>query len=107
MSAALQDLLDRLQQATITADFAMLGQLAPEVEAALLAFDPRQDPAAARQIARKARQNARCLDAARRGLRAARRRLADLRDIGQRQRSYDRNGQPTEILPPVLPTRRF
>lgn len=107
MTDSLETLLDQVHAAALTADFTALVRLVPAVEAASAGFDPTRDPLAARRIGAKAQRNAACLDAARRGLRAAGRRLADLRDIGLRLRTYDRNGQAAEILLPVHPTRRF
>lgn len=107
MTDRIESLLEDMHRATLGADFSALASLAPEVEAAALALDPQRDPAAALRIAALARRNASCLDAALRGLRAGRRRLAEMRGISQGLRTYDRHGQPADIVTSSPPPRRF
>lgn len=105
MTARIESLLEDMHRAVLNADFAALAAIAPEVEAS--ALDPQRDPAAAVRIAALARRNANCLDAALRGLRAGRRRLAEMRGISQGLRTYDRYGQPADIVTASPPARRF
>ena len=107
MTGQIESLLEEMHRATLNADFAALAALAPEVEAAATALDPRRDPEATLRIAALARRNAGCLDAALRGLRAGRRRLAEMRGISQGLRTYDRHGQPADIVTSSPPPRRF
>lgn len=107
MTARIESLLEDMHRAALSADFAALAALAPEVEAAASALDPQRDPAAVARIAALARRNANCLDAALRGLRAGRRRLAEMRGISQGLRTYDRYGQPADIVTASPPPRRF
>jgi hypothetical protein len=87
------DLLDQMHRAILCADFAILAQLTPQLEAAMPAPGPGQNPRILAGIKSRAERNALCLTAAARGVRAAQRRLAELQNRDQGFSTYDGRGK--------------
>lgn len=95
---SLEATLEAVKAAVRKADFVSLGQLAPELDAALAkAETERPSQTELAQIARVAEQNAILLEAARRGLRAARRRVEEVRRAASGLQTYDMRGHRAEI----------
>ena len=66
---AIERILDQIHTAILVADFAALGRLTPELEAAFAGLT-QPDQALLQRISRKAARNATCLQASGRGVRA-------------------------------------
>jgi hypothetical protein len=86
-------LLDLAHSAAISAQFATLAGLAPQLEQALARFDPQRDAALLDRVRRKAARNAACLLAAGRGVRAAVRRIEEVRRAASGLVTYDGRGK--------------
>lgn len=108
---SLETLLEEVGSAVRQADFARLGMLAPDLEAALEQLEKPGGGQIARGILErlkaKANQNAALLDAARRGMRAARRRVEDGRRAAQGLQTYDVHGKRAEFVTSHVTAGRF
>ena len=89
---AIERVLDQIHTAILAADFATLGRLIPELEAALAALI-QPDQALLERIARKATRNAICLQASVRGVRAAINRVKEVRQAIAGLVTYDGTGK--------------
>lgn len=105
MSAALEDLLDHVQEALIAGELSRLVGLDQQIQT-LTAQLPRLDRPSAERLRRKADRNARLLLAAQRGIKAARQRLADIGSAAELS-TYDARGRREVISAPsaFLPRR--
>ncbi len=92
-SASAEQILDMMHSAILSADFAALAALTPNLETAVSAAETARDLALLRRISAKANRNAACLLAAGRGVRAAQRRIAELRDAARGFATYDGQGR--------------
>jgi hypothetical protein len=101
----LDDLLDQTHGALLTGDLALLGRLAPEVQAQT--DDPAaMDAGTAQRLRCKAERNAQLLQAALRGLRSARARVQAIA-AGASLITYDARGRKATLAAArPQPTRR-
>ena len=86
-------LMDAMHAAILSADYAALAQLSPELEAALLHLPQSLTQGALRRLQGKAERNAQSAGAAAKGVRAAIQRMKDVRQIAGGLVTYDENGQ--------------
>ena len=91
----IEDLMDQLHTAILTADYPALAALSPAVETALAALMPVEDASFLARLRKKAERNAACAQAAGRGVRAAIRRLAEVQQNTIGLMTYDENGNRT------------
>jgi|GEM_PF-5511266 len=84
-------ILDSLNDAVRSADFARLGQISGLLET-ILDDAIALHPAEAKRIRLQAARNARCLEAAAEGIRAGKRRLREIEAAAEGV-TYDRNGR--------------
>ncbi|MDZ4276672.1 hypothetical protein [Cypionkella sp.] len=90
----IEGLMDAMHAAILTADYDALGQLTPELEAALSSLPPQHlTEKMLRRLQRKAERNAISAGAAAKGVRAAIQRLKDVKQIASGLVTYDENGQ--------------
>lgn len=89
----LEGLMDAMHAAILAADFDLLGQLSPELDAVLANLPPQLNETALRRLQRKAERNATSAGAAAKGVRAAIQRLKDVKQISSGLGTYDENGQ--------------
>lgn len=90
-------LLDRVLDALLRSDYAVLAQLSASLERELQSPRDRLTEAGLQLIHRKAERNAAMLLAAQRGIRSARRRLAEIRTTAAGLVTYDRSGRRAEV----------
>jgi hypothetical protein len=89
----LETMMDAMHQAIISADFAQLQMLAPDLETALVELGPEVGQGAMARLQAKARRNAEAALAAGKGVRAAIQRLEDVRQTAAGLMTYDENGR--------------
>ena len=89
----IEGLMDAMHMAILSADFQALGQLSPELDAALLALPQKLNEQALLRLQRIAERNAHSAAAAAKGVRAAIQRMKDVRQIACGLVTYDENGQ--------------
>ncbi len=99
--------LDQMHGAILTADFAALVALAPQLEEAMLGIGQIRNPTVLQAVQRKAERNAACLLAAGRGVRAAMRRLAEVQGAGAGLITYDGAGKRADHAISGQLARRF
>lgn len=93
VEAQIDGLMDAMHAAILAADYEALGQLSPELDAALGNLPQQLDEQALQRLQRKAERNATSAGAAAKGVRAALQRMKDARQIASGLVTYDENGQ--------------
>ncbi|OYU38792.1 MAG: hypothetical protein CFE33_13220 [Pseudorhodobacter sp. PARRP1] len=89
----IESLMNAIHQALLGADYPTLGELSPQLDAALLDLPQPMDPKILARLQRLADRNARSAGAAAKGVRAAIQRMKDVRQIASGMITYDENGQ--------------
>lgn len=89
----IEGLMDAMHVAILAADYDTLGQISPELDAALANLPPHLGEKILCRLQRKAERNATSAGAAAKGVRAAMQRLKDVRQIASGLVTYDENGQ--------------
>ncbi len=107
MQQPLESLLDASYEAARVADFALLVDLIPALEAALDGFVPDQDRTQLARLQHKTARNAACFSAMGRGIRSAIRRLEEVRRAVNGLGAYDSKGQRLNHVAPEGYSRRF
>ena len=102
-----ESILDAMHSAILTADFARLGDLAPQLETALHQVEQLRDRPRLQRLQSKAQRNEACLLAAGRGVRAAGRRLRELHEAAAGLITYNGRGQRADLGQHSNLTRRY
>jgi hypothetical protein len=89
----IEAMLDAMHHALVTADFAGLQKLTPNLEAALTRLTPEKGRHQMAQLRSKAKRNAAAALAAGKGVRAALQRLAEVRENAAGLMTYDEKGK--------------
>lgn len=92
IDSPIEGLMDAMHAALLSADFAQLQQLAPDLETALLGLGQEQDQKTLARLQAKSERNAAAALAAGKGVRAAIQRLEEVRENAMGLVTYDVNG---------------
>ncbi len=89
----IEAMMDAMHQALVTADFAQLQDLSPNLEAALARLTPEMGRRQMAHLHSKAKRNAAAALAAGKGVRAALQRLEEVRENAAGLMTYDEKGK--------------
>lgn len=89
----IEGLMEAMHHALLRADYPALGNLSPQLDAALLTLPQPLEQQVLLRLQRLAERNARSAAAAAKGVRAAIQRVKDVRQIASGMVTYDENGQ--------------
>lgn len=103
----IETLLDLAHQAVMTAQYATLAGIGPQLEQAMARLGPQQDAAMLDRLHRKAARNAEGLLAAGRGVRAAVRRIEEVRRTASGLVTYDGKGRRAQTSTGGTLSQRF